>query len=191
MPAKMKGRRGKGPSRARSQRRSPKPDAQRSKPYEYLPHPADVGFLARGKTLEKVFEAAALALSDCGWELARVRARKKLDITAHAATLEDLMFIWLSEILYETDAAGWVFKEFEVERVAQPGLPAEALAQAGAGNSKKPDLGLLWEIRGVARGEKFTKKRHRARTYIKAVTYHQLAVKQTNSGWQATVFLDV
>ena len=178
---KAKGRRGKSPSPARRQRRSPQPDTQRSKPYEYLPHPADVGFLARGKTLEKVFEAAALALCDCGWELARVRARKKLDITAHAATLEDLMFIWLSEILYETDAAHWVFKNFRVTSVAQ----------SGAGNGKKPDLGLLWEIRGVARGEKFTKKRHRARTYIKAVTYHQLAVKQTNSGWQATVFLDV
>ena len=174
-----KGRRGKGPSRARSKRRSPTPDAQRSKPYEYLPHPADVGFLARGKTLEKVFEAAALALCDCGWELARVRARKKLDITAHAATLEDLMFIWLSEILYETDAAHWVFKNFRVTSVAQ----------SGAGNGAQP--GLLWEIRGVARGEKFTKKRHRARTYIKAVTYHQLAVKQTADAWQATVYLDV
>ena len=178
---KAKGRRGKGSSRARSRRRSPKPDAQRSKLYEFLPHPADIGFLARGRTLEKVFEAAALALCDCGWELARVRARKKLDIRAHAATLEDLMVIWLSEILYETDAAHWVFKEFEVKRVAQP----------GAGNGKKPDLGLLWEIRGVARGEKFTKKRHRARTYIKAVTYHQLAVKQSPTGWFATVYLDV
>src|SRR3989304_4622070 len=176
-----KGRRGKGPSRARSQRRSPQPSAQRSKPYEFLPPPADVGFLARGKTLEKVFEAAALALCDCGWELARVRARKKLDIRAHAATLADRRFIWLSEILYETDAAPWVFKEFEVKRVAQP----------GAGNGKKPDLGLLWEIRGVARGEKFSKKRHRARTYIKAVTYHQLAVRQSPTGWFAPAYLDV
>jgi SHS2 domain-containing protein len=196
---KTKGRRGKGPSRARVEPRSPKPDARRPKSYEFLPHPADVGFLARGKTLEKVFEAAALALCDYGWELARVRARKKLDIRAHAATLEDLLFVWLSEILYETDAAGWVFKTFTVKRVAQPGLftlseaegPAEALAQAGAGNGKKPDLGLLWEIQGVARGEKFSKKRHRARTYIKAVTYHQLAVKQSPAGWSATVYLDV
>lgn len=184
---KLKGRRGKGTSRARSPRRSPKParpersrrDARRPKPYEFLPHPADIGFLARGQTLEKVFAAAALALSDYGWELARVRARRKLDITAHAATLEDLMFIWLSEILYETDAAGWVFKEFEVKRVAP----------AGAGNGGQPAL--LWEIQGVARGEKFSKRRHRARTYIKAVTYHQLAVKQTPAGWSATVYLDV
>ncbi len=183
MPAKMKGRRGKGSSRAPRGKNRSRSTGHRARvtPYEFLPHPADVGFLARGKTLEKVFEAAALALCDYGWELARVRARKKLDIRAHAATLEDLMFIWLSEILYETDAAHWVFKEFEVERVAQP----------GAGNGKKPDLGLLWEIQGVARGEKFTKKRHRARTYIKAVTYHQLAVKQDRAGWSATVYLDV
>ncbi|MGH8459275.1 MAG: archease [Nevskiales bacterium] len=44
---------------------------------------------------------------------------------------------------------------------------------------------------GEARGEKFSKKRHRSRTYIKAVTYHQLSVKQSPAGWRATVFLDV
>ena len=65
------------------------------------------------------------------------------------------------------------------------------MGNPAAGKGKKPDLSLLWEIRGVARGEKFTKRRHRARTYIKAVTYHQLAVRQTSAGWSATVYLDV
>jgi len=182
---KAKGRRGKGASRAPRKKKAQSTGhwspVTGHRPFKFLDHPADVGFVARGKTLEKVFEAAALALCDYGWDLARVRARQKLDITAHAATLEDLLFIWLSEILYEIDAAQWVFKEFEVKRVAQP----------GAGNGKNPDLRLLWEIQGVARGEKFSKKQHRPRTYIKAVTYHQLAVKQTPDGWSATVYLDV
>lgn len=180
MPGQQsKGRRGKGTSRQPKEKPAPKKVARPSRPFKFLDHPADVGFLARGQTLEELFAAAALALCDYGWDLARVRPRKKLDIHAHAATLEDLMFIWLSEVLYETDAARWVFKEFQVERVAQASL----------GSSAKPDL--LWEIRGVARGEKFNKKRHRARTYIKAVTYHQLAVEQKRGGWVATVYLDV
>jgi len=163
---RAKGRRGKGSSRARSKRRSPKPDAQRPKPYEYLPHPADVGFLARGKTLETVFEAAALALCDCGWELAGVRARKKLDITAHAATLEDLMFIWLSEILYAMDAEGWLFCDFRIGK-----LEATAIEAEGWGERREP-------------GE-------RRRVAVKAVTYHQVSVQKINEGWEAVVYFDI
>jgi SHS2 domain-containing protein len=43
----------------------------------------------------------------------------------------------------------------------------------------------------VVYGGKFDKARHRAGTYIKAVTYHQLSVKKTGEGWKATVYLDV
>jgi SHS2 domain-containing protein len=43
----------------------------------------------------------------------------------------------------------------------------------------------------VAHGEKYDKARHRAGTYIKAVTYHQLSVQRTPEGWKATVYLDV
>jgi SHS2 domain-containing protein len=48
-----------------------------------------------------------------------------------------------------------------------------------------------WEIRATAQGEKFNPARHRSRTYIKAVTYHQLSIKKAQDGYEATVFLDV
>jgi len=71
------------------------------------------------------------------------------------------------------DAEGWVFKEFRVARV------------------KLADGEASGEVRGVGRGERFDPVRHRGRTYVKAVTYHQLAVQKTRDGWQATVYLDV
>jgi len=154
-----------------------------AKPYRYLDHPADVGFMARGRTLEELFANAARAMCDYGWGSARVLARKKVEIRARAATLEDLMFSWLSELLFLTDAEKWVFKAFDISSIEQPFGYAQ-----GKLTSEKATL---WEIRAVARGERFTKSRHRVRTYIKAVTYHQLAVRRTALGWQATVFLDV
>lgn len=183
MPArKAKGRRGKGASREAKKKRAARRTTTPALPYEYLGHPADVGFLARGKTLEELFAAAAQAMVAYGWELERVKARAAVEIRARAATLEDLLYSWLSEVLFLADAERWVFKSFLVREVkSSPGPPPLEEAQGKA----------VWEVRATARGERFVKSRHRARTYIKAVTYHQLAVTQARQGWQATVYLDV
>lgn len=168
---RAKGRRGKGASREKGHKPATK-KAPPPRPYEFLDHPADVGMEVRGRTLAELFGNAAEAMCDYGWELERVRPRQTIRIRARATKLEDLLYSWLSEILFLTDAERWVFKTFQVERVAQT-PPA------------------LWEVVGAGRGERFAKSRHRSRTYIKAVTYHQLEVKQTPDGWQATVYLDV
>ena len=151
-----------------------------SRGYEYLDHPADVGFTARGATLEECFAAAAEAFNEFGWESGRAEPREALDVRARAASLEDLMFSWLSELLYLNDGEQWVFRRFEVASVVQN-------AAQGPGQEKDD----RWEIQAVAHGEKFDETRHRARTYVKAVTYHQLAVRETASGWEATVYIDV
>ena len=194
---RAKGRRGKAPSREltkrKSEARSSLHVARGSKPYSFLDHPADVGFEVRAKTLPEIFAGAALALCDYGWELATIRPRRSLSLRARAATLEDLLFSWLAEILFLTDAEGWVFREFRVSRVVRAGtarrkaLPYPTTAGRVEPHATPP----LWEIVGEARGEKFAKKRHRSRTYIKAVTYHQLSVQQSAAGCRATVYLDV
>jgi SHS2 domain-containing protein len=150
-----------------------------------LDHPADVGFVARGKTLEEAFAAAAQAMCEFGWELSKVKPRERIAIRVRAANLEDLLYSWLSEILFLCDAEKWVFRRFKVHRVNKEQLATEAQrSQSQATQS-------VWGITATGAGEKFDKSRHRARTYIKAVTYHQLAVKQTAKGWEVTVYLDV
>lgn len=166
-----KGRRGRGTSR---QPRRKKPAQKHAKPFEFLDHPADVGIVARGAKLPAVFAAAAQALCEYGWELDKVREAEQVILRARAATLEDLLYSWLSEILYLTDAEDWIFRRFRVARVERT-------------SGTEP----VWEIEGSAAGEKFDAARHQTRTYIKAVTYHQLEVKQKKGGWEARVYLDV
>ena len=180
---KAKGRRGKGASREVKKKSAAAKPRGAAKPYTYLDHPADVGFVARGHTLTELFESAAAAVLDYGWELQNVRERDQVNLRARAATLEDLLFSWLAELVYLADAEHWVFKRVHVRQLEPP----HAAPPEGAPPAQKP----AWEVRGAAFGERFDKARHRARTYIKAVTYHQLAVEESPDGWQATVFLDV
>ncbi len=154
-------------------KRRPQRPLVRREPYEFLDHPADVGFRAHGRTLAALFANAARAMVACGWELEPVRVRRAVPVRAEGHDRESLLYNWLSEILSLMEVENWVFREFRVAQVK--------LARRGASA----------EVRGVGRGERFDPARHRGRTYVKAVTYHQLAVKKLPEGWQATVYLDV
>jgi SHS2 domain-containing protein len=142
-------------------------------PYEILEHPADVGFLAHGRTLEEVFENAALALCALGCAPEKIEERIEREITATGADLESLLYAWLAEILAIADGEQMVFRRASVSKLREP--------KAGAPG----------EVRGIARGEKFDRARHAAGTYIKAVTLHQFSLERTPEGFLARVFLDV
>lgn len=136
-------------------------------PFEILEHPADVGFLARGGTIEELFANAALAMMSLGWELDVARETEHREIQAEGEDAETLLYDWLSAILALADAESFIFKRFVVIELSG-GL-----------------------VRGTGWGERYDKSRHRARTYIKAVTLHQFQVRETDRGWVARVFLDV
>ncbi|HVB34324.1 MAG TPA: archease [Patescibacteria group bacterium] len=136
-------------------------------PFEVLEHPADVGFLAYGRTIEELFANAALAMMSLGWELGAVGERERREIQAEGEDMESLLYDWLSAILALADTEGLILRRFQVNELAR-GLAS-----------------------GTAWGERYDKSRHRARTYIKAVTLHQFQVCQSDRGWRARVFLDV
>lgn len=136
-------------------------------PFEILEHPADAGFLAHGRTLEELFANAALAMTSLAWELGAAGEAERRDIQAEGEDTELLLFDWLSAILAVADAERLVLKRFEV-------------AQISSGR-----------VRGTAWGEAIDPSRHRARTYIKAITLHQFQVRKDDRGWAARVFLDV
>ena len=137
------------------------------KKFEIIEHPADVGFIAYGKTLGELLENAALAMMTLGCELEAIEESERREIRASGVDHEALLFDWLAEILAVADAEGLALRRVEVTRVGQG------------------------TVQGVVYGEKFDKARHRAGTYIKAVTYHELRVEKTEQGWKGRVYLDV
>jgi protein archease len=144
-----------------------------SLPYEILEHPADVGFLAYGRTLAELFENAALALCALACVPEKIEERLEREITARAADIESLLYAWLAEILAVADAEQLVFRRARVTFLSEP-----ACGKPG-------------EVHGRMFGEKFDRARHAAGTYIKAVTLHQFALERAPEGFRARVFLDL
>ncbi|MGB0036469.1 MAG: archease [Candidatus Acidiferrales bacterium] len=141
--------------------------------FEIIEHPADVGFLAYGRTLAELFENAALAMCSLACAPEKIEERVQCEILARGSDPEALLYSWLTEILAIADAKQLVFRRVAVTQIreSQGAAPAEA--------------------RGIAYGERFDRARHAAGTYIKAVTLHQFTLERTPTGFRARVFLDL
>jgi SHS2 domain-containing protein len=135
--------------------------------FEILEHPADIGFRTFGSTLPELFENAALALLSVAYEPGHALPREEFPIEAAASDYEALLVNFLNEVLYWADG-----KRLALERVEVRELTLERILAAVFGEPRDP-------------------ARHPAKVIVKAVTYHQLRLEQTPSGWVAEVYLDI
>jgi SHS2 domain-containing protein len=141
--------------------------SQAMKKYETFDHTADIGIRAFGRSLEELFGNAAYALFDQLTDLRKVRTEVSHEISVQGADREDLLIRWLGELLFLCEGRGYLFKEFSFSLLEPTSLKA------------------------FARGETFDPSRHRFKTEIKAVTYHQVEVKEKDGGWEGRVVFDV
>lgn len=130
---------------------------------------ADVAFEATGKTIEEMFESAALAVTrTMVKDLRSVRRLVTKEIRVKADAVDTLLFNFLQEIVYYKDAKRLLFSGFDV-RI----------------NQRKMELAC------TAEGEELDMKRHELIVDVKAVTYHKFEVDRTKRGWRAQVILDI
>ncbi|MFQ5574053.1 MAG: archease [Terriglobia bacterium] len=139
------------------------------RPFEYLEHTADCGVLARGRSLNELFEHAALGMFGLVADFEPRDAAQAVPVVLGPNDIEGLLVDWLNELLYLFETTDSIFTEFTVFSVS---------ADAG--------------LRGEAAAEKINPARHRLKHEIKAVTYHRLEVRgNARDGWTARVFFDV
>ncbi|MDH4264083.1 MAG: archease [Deltaproteobacteria bacterium] len=137
------------------------------KRYETFDHTADLGIRIFGRTYEEVMTNAAYALFDLLTDLERVQETLAYAIHVEADEREELLVRWLSELLFLCASQGYLFKRFHFSHLDHRSLEA------------------------VAHGEIFRPSRHEFKTEIKAVTYHQVAIRENNGAWEARVIFDV
>ena len=143
----------------------------RVKRFEWVEHPSDVGFRARGRDLAEAFENAALALFEVMVDTSRVRPEEEVTIEIEAEDEAALLYDWLERLLYHHDARGLVMSKFEVKKL-----------------SRSDDR---FSLRARAWGERFDPKRHEARTAVKAITYHMMEIKRERDRCSVQAVVDI
>lgn len=135
--------------------------------YEIFEHTADLGIRVRADDLESLFaDAARGLLSVLVANHDAVRPVQEKTYAIAGEELDYLLFDWLTELLYTFETEKLLLAEFDV-KVDNNGL------------------------RAVCRGEPIDRSRHDMDHEIKAITYHELKVKQTADGYLAEVIVDI
>ena len=133
----------------------------------FVEHTADIGLDVEAPSLEECFARAAAGLfSSFAEEAPAPGDERTIDVSLSATSLEELLVLWLEELLYRADADHLVFRAFKVEAVDGTSLRGQAAARvAGSQEMAEPP--------------------------VKGVTRHDLWVRQEGDTWRAHVILDV
>lgn len=130
--------------------------------YEEIDHTADWAFRAFGRDLKELYENAAYALFALEGAL-DVASTLERQTAVEGLDREALLVNWLNELLFLQETRHETYQQFVINHLTDTQLKAT--------------------IHG-APAEPTTK-------FIKAVTFHDLRIKQTPNGWEATIVVDV
>ncbi len=132
--------------------------------FELIEHSGDVKLRALGQTLEDVLVNAARGMMAFmfGDDILNVQAEQREFIIIESADREALLVDWLSELLYRAASRYHAYVDFRVRTMGERRLAADV---------------------GIAVAE--------ALDDIKAVTHHELAIRQLDGGFEAIVVFDL
>jgi SHS2 domain-containing protein len=136
---------------------------------EELGHTSEIGLAAKAPTLAALFSCLAramVALTGVTADGSESAARDAVPTTIelNAVDLSGLLVDWLNEIVYLYEVTGRVPAAIDVHAISPTAIAATVVGQSTRG---APEL------------------------QIKAVTYHQLSIRQENEHWKAEVFFDI
>ncbi len=139
--------------------------------YEFLPEVAlaDVAFQVKADSWDHLFVGASEALTSVMVDMRDLGNKRHLSIDLSAPTVDELLFDWLSEMVYLKDVEAFLAKT-TVVRVTP---------------------GAIWHASGTMDGDTIHPKEQRLGQDIKAVTYHMFQVSRDGDELTAQVVVDV
>lgn len=140
------------------------------KRFEYFDHPADVGIIGFGGSLEEAFEEGAKAMFQVMAEIDRVEPMAPKEVEVDASDEESLLIRWLNALLALKDLEHMFFSDFKV---------------------KIRHLHDALVLKGVALGETIDIQKHYPKVEVKAATYSQLRVERSESMFRVQCVVDV
>jgi SHS2 domain-containing protein len=129
---------------------------------------ADFIFDAYGNDLNELFAACASACFYAMTDLEKIKPVKEFAIELKADSAEELLYSFISELIYLKDTEKVFLSVFNVKIVPD----GKSLLAAVSGESIDYD-------------------RHTIKTDVKAATYHDLKIEKVSGGYKARMILDL
>lgn len=139
--------------------------------YKYLDEVAfaDAAFEAWADSWDGLFAAATEALSRVMVELEDLEPKRSQALEMTGASVADLLYDWLAELVYLKDTEGLLVKSADVH----------------------VSRSTVWMANGILHGDTLNPDQQRLGQDVKAVTYHLFDVRQSGRDYRARVVLDI
>lgn len=131
---------------------------------------ADIAFEASGKDLDELFKSSAKALFEILADAKKVSKSISKKIGLKNKVIENLLYDFLSEILYIKDLDFMIFSDCDVK-------------------TKRTKNG--FKLEAILYGDKINPKKHELHSDAKAITLHQFSIEKTKNGFKAFVIVDI
>jgi SHS2 domain-containing protein len=136
-------------------------------PFEEISHTSDWALHVWAADLDKLFEESARGMNTLSGTRLEKRPRVHRDLSLNTADVESLLVSFLSELVYIEEHEHLGFDEIE--------------AKIESGETKSCTLSAVLDGARIVSQEKA----------IKAVTYHNLQIRQTGLGCEVEIVFDV
>ena len=133
---------------------------------------ADIAYYAYGKNLNELFVNSALAIFELSAEIKTIEPKKKLQIKLENKKLDNLLYDFLSEILFLKDSKYMVFKNVKVKII----------------ESKKNKI---FQLKSDLKGDTINSDKQHLENDIKAITMHMFELKKIKNNWRARIVVDI
>ncbi len=144
----------------------PMPEDVHRPRFEVLDHTADTGISATAGTLEELVETMATGMFSLMAQVSPCSTAHTVEFEVGATPREDLVYECLSELLYLAETEDLMFCAFQVRATGSDSFTVTA------GGVPIGQIGLTGPP-------------------IKAVTYHQMEIREAGGLWHGKVYFDV
>ncbi len=135
--------------------------------HEVFEHTADLGLRITAPTLDLLLAEAGVGLFEIiAGDIAQIRPHVERSFEVAGTDPAWLLLDWTAELLAAFTVEGMLLREFAV-----------TVHPAG--------------LTGSAHGEPYDPAIHTLAHEVKAITQHELCVRQTATGWEATLIVDI
>jgi SHS2 domain-containing protein len=138
--------------------------------FRYLDHVTDVIIEAYGSSLDEAFENSAKGLVNTMIDLEQIAPDQEYEIVAKGYDVKSLLYDWLEKVMLGLLIDNMALSDFKVK------------ISENNGN---------YFLKGIAKGEVLDLKKHHYKMEIKAVTYHEMEIKQTEDIITTRFLLDL
>jgi SHS2 domain-containing protein len=131
--------------------------------FEELEHTADLALKVHGHSLEEIFDNAARGMFSLMADLDDLAPSVSREVHLEAPDRESLLVDWLNELLYLHEVEEEIYSRFEIETLSSTTLSAT-----------------VWGAKMEA-----------SKLTVKAATFHDLEIRETEDGYLTTIVFDV